>query len=525
MRRSSARALVFVSALSVLVNDASLFGRGGGRAGGGGMRGGAGGGGGLPGGGLPAGGSPGGGGGGFRGGVAGGGGGAYRGGTGGGRVGGVSRPSTPAFRGHIGGPVPQLGSLGQGGRPGIGDRPGVGNHPGRSGDGFPNAGDRLPNAGGGPGNRGDRINNRRDFWQDVHNDWYHGYWNGHWRQGAGYWYQHPWAEWGVTADVMGLTSWEDGSLFYDTGYYEYENPYYAPTAAGEPSAVDYSQPIVTTAAVPELASPTLTASRTEVDQAREAFYQKDYTRALALADAALAKTPGDVVLHEFRALVLFALQRYKEAAGTLYAVLSVGPGWDWTTMSSLYANRVTYADELRALEDHVQVNPDSPDGHFVLAYHYLAAGQQTYSAARQFEEVVRRVPSDQVSRQLLAMIAPSAARPEDRVPETSRTAGAEPGPAAPLNLIGKWKAHTAARVRIDLALAEDGRFRWTYARPGKTNSFDGKHKRAGATLVLEYDNGGTMVGKVTAEGPNRFSFKMIGVAKRDPGLVFEQVGT
>ena len=34
-----------------------------------------------------------------------------------------------------------------------------------------------------------------------------------------------------------------------------------------------------------------------------------------------------------------------------------------------------------------------------------------------------------------------------------------------------------------------------------------------------------MVGKVTAEATKRFSFKMIGVAKRDPGLVFEQVGT
>ena len=126
------------------------------------------------------------------------------------------------------------------------------------------------------------------------------------------------------------------------------------------------------------------------------------------------------------ALVLFALQRYKEAAGTLYAVLSVGPGWDWTTLSGLYANLATYTDELRVLEDHVRENPDSPYGHFVLAYHYLVAGQQTYSAGRQFEEVVRLVPSDQVSRQLLAMIAPSAARPEDRVPESSRTAVLNP---------------------------------------------------------------------------------------------------
>ena len=41
--------------------------------------------------------------------------------------------------------------------------------------------------------------------------------------------------------------------------------------------------------------------------------------------------PNDASLHEFRALVLFALGQYEQAAATLYAVLSNGPGWDWTT--------------------------------------------------------------------------------------------------------------------------------------------------------------------------------------------------
>lgn len=84
------------------------------------------------------------------------------------------------------------------------------------------------------------------------------------------------------------------------------------------------------------------------DQARNAFYSGDYARALSSLDAALSKTPSDVVLHEFRALCLFALHKYKEAAGTLYAVLSVGPGWDWTTMSGLYSNVDVYTEQLRA---------------------------------------------------------------------------------------------------------------------------------------------------------------------------------
>jgi hypothetical protein len=126
---------------------------------------------------------------------------------------------------------------------------------------------------------------------------------------------------------------------------------------------------------------------------------------------------------------------------------------------------------------------------------------------------------------LLAMIAPAVARPEDLVAQTSPTPPSESEPAASLKLAGNWKASAAAGGTIDLVLGEQGRFKSTYSRPNKTRSFDGKHKLAGATLVLEYDNGGTMVGKVTAESPNRFLFKMIGVAKRDPGLVFEQVKT
>ena len=58
--------------------------------------------------------------------------------------------------------------------------------------------------------------------------------------------------------------------------------------------------------------------------------------------------PNDPTLHEFRRLVLFALDRYDEAAAALYAVLSVGPGWDWTTLISLYGDPETYTQQLRA---------------------------------------------------------------------------------------------------------------------------------------------------------------------------------
>ena len=58
-------------------------------------------------------------------------------------------------------------------------------------------------------------------------------------------------------------------------------------------------------------------------------------------------------------------------------------------------------------------------------------------------------------------------------------------------------------------------------RPNKSQSFDGKYQLAGTTLVLEYSNGGSMVGKVGDLG-ERFSFTMVGGPQDDPGLVFSK---
>ena len=116
---------------------------------------------------------------------------------------------------------------------------------------------------------------------------------------------------------------------------------------GEPQTVsvpalayNYSQPIDTQAAPPpaEVADPAMA----KFDAARQAFASADYAGALRLTDEALKVLPNDATLHEFRALVLFAVGKYDLAAGPLYAVLSVGPGWDWTTMAGLYPNIDVY---------------------------------------------------------------------------------------------------------------------------------------------------------------------------------------
>ncbi len=120
--------------------------------------------------------------------------------------------------------------------------------------------------------------------------------------------------------------------------------------------------------------------------------------------------PNDAALHEFRALCLFALQRYDESAATLYAVLTAGPGWDWATLSGLYPDVSVYTQQLRALEAYCGRNPSSPSARFVLAYHYLTDGH-TLAALDQLKEVAALQPRDGLSPQLARQLEPGTGRP------------------------------------------------------------------------------------------------------------------
>jgi hypothetical protein len=97
-------------------------------------------------------------------------------------------------------------------------------------------------------------------------------------------------------------------------------------------------------------------------------------------------------------------------------------------------------------------------------------------------------------------------------------AGAPSIPRA--SLLGNWSAPSPADGSVDFSLGNDGRFNWKFTQAGKAQSFTGKYELAGNTLVLDYDNGGTMVAKLNTKGPNQFAFQMVGGPPNDPGLLF-----
>jgi tetratricopeptide (TPR) repeat protein len=348
-----------------------------------------------------------------------------------------------------------------------------------------------------------------------HGDWHHGDWHGNWNRS---WYYRP-VGWWTAGYWAGAAA---SAIPWAWGYWPYYNPYYAGPVVydGAPFAFDYSQPIVVaqTPAAPPVTQTDLTAEQQATplfDAARSAFMQGDYPTALAQVDQAIAQVPNDTVLHEFRGLVLFALGRYKEAAAAVYAVLSSGPGWDWTTQSGLYPNVDVYTQQLRALEQDAKSHPAAAEARFLLAYHYLTCGY-TDAAVAQLKVVTRLNPKDQLSAQLLKSLSTTGTAEQS---ESSQPV-ALTKPADASSLVGDWTATRADGGTIKLALTGDGKFTWALDQNGKPQQFSGTYTVADSLLVLKQGDHPMMVGQVTSLAGDGFNFKLAGDNPGDPGLNF-----
>jgi len=393
-----------------------------------------------------------------------------------------------------------------------------------------NLSNRMANRGDWQENRQDRLDDRQEWrdqnredWQnwaddklDHHGDWYHG----SWYPGAGWGYM--WDNYPL-ASALGLTAWGLNRVGYGWGYWGYSNPYYSD---GGGYGYDYSQPLMTGCAVAET-SPQDTQSSsqpqpTEVGMdafqaARSFFRNGNYSAALSKLDTTLETMPNDAAVHEFRSLVLFALKKYPEAAAAAYAVLSTGPGWDWTTMVSLYANPETYTEQFQALQSFVKENPQSPDGRFLKGYHCQAMGHEKI-AWQEYKAALQLLPDDKLLKQLVAMTAPSNKSDESSTPQPPAIQNGHA--LKPDQLVGNWKA-TDNGATFSLELAGNGSFSWTFARGEKKQSVKGVFAVDQNNLALETDDGAeTMLAEVELLEPSKLCFKMVGDDQKSSGLLF-----
>ncbi|WP_083842896.1 tetratricopeptide repeat protein [Schlesneria paludicola] len=345
----------------------------------------------------------------------------------------------------------------------------------------------------------------------------------------------------------GLAGWGLGSLLYNSGYLGYYNPYYASGYGnyGSGSSYSYAQPIPVAYNVDDTQT-TVAGDGQSADDilnaAISSFKQNDYDTALATINSGVSKYPSDSVMHEFRGLVLFAKGDFPQAAATLHSVLAVGPGWNWTTLSSLYSDVAVYTTQLRALEAAVKNRPDDAAQRFVLAYHYLSDGYPD-SAAKQLQEVVRLVPNDRVASDMLKMVsAPQATStdqtgqaagqptPEPPAAPTAIPAGGLPSPANPSAkpidpsaVVGVWKATRDDGSSFELKLGSDKMFTWKFSGKQQAGqSFDGTYTIDGNVLSLERKGGGSMLAEIVSNDAQHFTFKPVGAPPEDPGLNFSK---
>lgn len=389
-----------------------------------------------------------------------------------------------------------------------------------------------------------------------HQRYYNGYWGGNY----GYGWGGPGGGWnygayGYRPLGWGLGAWGLGAIAYNSGYLGYYNPYY--NSAAYSGGYNYAQPIaVAYDDTATTAGNNNGTSESILDSAVAAFKQNDYDQALDIVNKGISQYPSDAVLHEFRALVLFAKEDYQQAAATVHSVLAVGPGWNWETMRGFYSDVGLYTKQLRALENFAKKNSDDAGSRFLLAYHYLAGGHQD-AAARKLAEVVKLAPRDQVAADVLNMITapaasstaaapapadnrelpvgaapqastrqPAAAQPADaptpNAPPTTADQTATPAEKVdPAMLIGTWNASRDDGSKFTLTLNDDKTFTWKFSQKDqKGQEFSGKYTIENNVLALQRDDGGSLVATVTPDGEKAFNFKLLGAPPQDPGLNF-----
>lgn len=388
----------------------------------------------------------------------------------------------------------------------------------------------------------------RPWWtSSTYHSWHRGSWNYGWNRN---WYSyhssyrpyygrstdyfpgyHPYRSSYLSGISWGLGAWSLGSLYYDTGYNTYHNPYQAPPVQTRTTVINYAQPISVVASrlEPEPEAAALTSeemSTAAIERARAEFQNGDYLAAMKSTDESISYASGDSALHEFRALCLFALGRYGDAAGVLNPVLASGPGWDWATMSAFYGDGEVYTEQLRKLEAYVEGSPDAADAHFVLGYHYLVAGfiDESYGM---FDRVVTLQPDDTVALQLRNLAESSSPNATGEEMEAEAlTASPEPGVMSgmidPTDIAGAWNASSGDGKTIALTLADNGSFTWNYegSAEAKVLSGDWSVDEEGRLVLASSDV--QMVADISLDG-GLLRFILAGSPVGDPGLSFQRI--
>ncbi len=328
-----------------------------------------------------------------------------------------------------------------------------------------------------------------------------------WGWGWGYPFWGRSLFWGLGGFFSPWWGWGGGWGGYGGygGYASYYNPYCvygSQYGYVSPLGTDYYTQPVAIAEATQTQDPKMVAAFQLVEDGRALFLKGDYQGALAKYDTAIPDLKGDPVVHELRALALFALGDYHEAAATLNALLAVAPGMDWASMRNQYPDVTTYTTQLRKLEAFLRENPDDAAARFVLGYHYLVTNFPDV-ALKQFQRVVELEPRDAVAKKMVETLSKgkSTTTPAPTIDNQAN---------APIetDLVGSWLAKTDDGTQFALVLNDAGDFTWTVT-PQKGNPVKqtGKYTITPDRLILDAaGQNDTLMARVESRGPHHFRF-------------------
>ena len=106
----------------------------------------------------------------------------------------------------------------------------------------------------------------------------------------------------------------------------------------------------------------------QFDAARQSFKQGNYPAAQSQVETAIQLMPDDAVLHEFRALCLFAQKNTTRRRASSTPCWPLVPAGTRAPCRRSIPARMSTQSSLRALKAYLTKNPNSAAGHFVLAY-------------------------------------------------------------------------------------------------------------------------------------------------------------
>ena len=146
-------------------------------------------------------------------------------------------------------------------------------------------------------------------------------------------------------------------------------------------------------------------------------------------------------------------------------------------------------------------------------------------AADQFKIVVKLLPNDRLSAQLLQSLEPANSAPSGSGEPIAKSDDSAP-PRADPDLEGKlpgvWTAAPDKETSISLSIMNDGGFTWKVARQGRSHQLRGQTSHAGGVLTLVQAEGPPMVGRLIWRDKDDFVFQALGGGPSDPGLSFQR---